>query len=392
MCEDKKCTGCLACINICNSGALSVTTNDEGYYRPLLNSEKCIMCGLCESACPVITPVIKQDEKKLKVYAAWHKDASIRRRSSSGGAFSALAESVLHQGGVVFGAAYTEDLHVQHIEVTDEEGLERLRLSKYAQSCVGGTMKRVRELLREGRLVMFVGTPCQVAGLKNFLRKDYDNLLLVDFICHGVPSNDMLQAYLHWLEKKYGKVNHINFRDKRKGWYDALRVIKTDRGGDTVLKGDDDNYWVGFNNNNNLQQSCYQCVAQGFPRVSDITLADFWQIGLKIPFGHKNEIEKGVSLLAINSDKGAKALRSSVDSMFIEERSIEEGIAGNVAAIRSSICPDSRETIYRDLKNMNYDDFRKKYYKTNIKQDAVKFFREYLPYGVIKRIRLSKQR
>ena len=392
LCDNKTCTGCMACVNSCNKGALLITQDEEGFYRPHLNAELCVKCGLCESACPIINPVKEQEDINLKVYAAWHKDAFIRAKSTSGGAFSALAEVVLNQGGVVFGAAYTDDLRIEHIEVTDEVGLEKLRLSKYAQSYVGKCFTQVKTRLKEGRPVMFVGTPCQVAGLKNFLHEDYNNLLLVDFICHGVPSIDMLQSYLHWLEERHGKVSHINFRDKRKGWYDALRVIKSENGKEKVMRGRDDNYWVGFSVNNNLQESCYHCLAQVFPRCSDITIADFWGLGQKISFGYKEEIEKGVSMIAVYNNKALHCLKEASTNLFIMERTESEMINGNKSAIQSSLRPKNRDSIYKDLSSMDYGAFSKKYMSTTTKQKLVKLFREYFPFSIIKYIRLLRQK
>ena len=392
LCDNKTCTGCLACVNACNKEALTMTTDKEGFYRPLFNENLCVSCGLCEKSCPVISPVKRNDENDIKVFAAWHKNETIRAKSTSGGAFSALASTILNKGGFVYGAAYTDDLHIKHIEIDAESDLDKLRLSKYAQSCTDDTFKHVKKRLVEGHLVVFVGTPCQVAGLKNFLHRDYENLLLVDFICHGVPSNDMLQAYLHWVEKKHGKVNHINFRDKRKGWYDALRVIKTEKDKDIVMRGNNDNYWVGFSINNDLQESCYNCVAQGFPRCSDITIADFWGIGRKVPFGHKNEIEKGISMIIVNNRKVMPLFEEASETLYVVERTTSEAISGNKTAIQSSHRPKSRNTIYKDLQIMDYDEFRKKYMATTLKQKAVKIFREYLPASIVKHIRLKGQK
>lgn len=392
LCDNKTCTSCLACVNSCNQDALSVVKDDEGFYRPQLNTEKCVKCGLCEKGCPIITPVKRQNEHELKIYAAWHKNEVIRAKSTSGGAFSALASVVLNKGGVVFGASYGDDLQIKHIEVCDEVGLDKLRLSKYAQSHVGNSYQQVKKRLLEDRMVMFVGTPCQVAGLKNYLHKEYDNLILVDFICHGVPSIDMLQGYTKWLEKRYGKVNHINFRDKRKGWYDALRVIRSVTGNEKVMRGDDDNYWVGFSINNNLQESCYNCVNQGFPRCSDITIADFWGLGKRVPFGHKEEIEKGISMIAVNNQRIMPFFEEASENLIVFERTTSETISGNKTAVQSSHRPKSRDTLYKDLRTMDYDDFRKKYMSTTLKQKAVKFFREYLPFSVIKYIRLRSQK
>lgn len=393
LCDDKICTGCLACVNACNNGALTCSTDDEGFYRPRLNTDECVMCGLCESSCPIITPVVRQEKDNLKVYAAWHIDDNVRAKSTSGGVFTALASVILNRGGMVYGAAYTSDLHIEHIGVEDEVGLEKLRLSKYAQSCTDDIFVQVRQRLVEGRMVMFVGTPCQVAGLKNYLHKDYDNLLLVDFICHGVASMDFLHVYIHWLEEKYGKVNNFNFRDKRKGWYDSLRVIEIDDKKEQIIRGGDDNYWVAYNNkNNSLQESCYNCPFQNFPRCSDITIADFWRIGHHIPFGHIDEIEKGVSLIAVNDVKAMTFVDEASTNLYMEERTLQEVIEGNKAAVESSARPVSRDTIYKDIRSMNYEDFYKKYMSTTWKQDAVKIFREYLPFSMIKYIRMRKQK
>ena len=392
LCEDAQCTGCMACVNSCNSGALSVTTSKEGFYRPLLNEDKCVGCGLCQNACPVVNVPQKNKKEDLRVFAAWHNQALVRRSSSSGGVFTALAELVLEKGGVVFGAAYTDDFQIIHIEIHDKNELEKLCLSKYAQSKVGETMLNVRELLKEGKYVMFVGTPCQVAGLKSFLKKEYENLLAVDFICHGVPSALFLQSWVKWIEGKYGKITGLNFRDKRKGWYDGMTVIRNANGKDKVLRGLDSGYMTAFNKNNCLQESCYECKAQGFPRCSDMTIADFWQIGQAVPFGHKDEIEKGVSMIVVNNPSKMDLVAELKGRAFIEERTVEEAISGNMAAVRSSHRPSSRDKIYTDLLSMNYDEFANQYLRGTRKQKLVKLFREYFPFSIIKFVRLSKQK
>lgn len=393
LCDNKTCTGCMACVNVCAHGALTFTKDDEGFYRPLLNADKCVKCGLCEKTCPIITPVKRQNERDLKVYAAWHKDEAIRAKSTSGGAFSALASVVLGKGGVVYGASYTDDLTIKHIEVSDDAGLDKLRLSKYAQSHIGDIFQQVKKRLFEGCWVMFVGTPCQVAGLKNYLHKDYDNLILVDFYCHGVPSIDLFQQYAKWLEAKHGKIQNFVFRDKRKGWYDSLRVIEKANGNHHILRGNDDAYWESFNHyDNSMQECCYACKVQGLPRISDITIADFWRIGQHVPFAHIDEIEKGVSSVAVNNPRLLSFIQEAEAFMCIEPRTIEESIKGNPASVKSSIRPKDRDTLYKDLRVMSFDDLRCKYMTTTWKQKSVKIFREYLPYPIIKYVRLRKQK
>lgn len=392
LCDNKSCTGCLACVNACNIGALSITKDEEGFYRPHLDISQCVKCGLCENSCPVVSSFQRNEENNVRVYAAWHRNSEIRSKSTSGGAFTALAHVVLSKGGVVYGAAYNDDMQIRHIEVCTVAELEKLRLSKYAQSFIGDTFKRVRQNLNDGLMVMFVGTPCQIAGLKNFLHKDYENLVLVDFICHGVPSIDLFMSYVNWLEKRHGKVNHINFRDKRKGWYDSLRVLTVDGGKEKVMRGSDDNYWVGFNNNNTLQESCYNCVVQGFPRCSDITIADFWGLGKTVPFAYKDEIEKGVSMIVINNNRVMSLLEEASADLHVVERTLSEAIDKNKAAIQSSLRPQSRDTIYKDMNTSDYDSLYKKYMLPTIKQKAVKIFREYLPFSIIKFVRLLNQK
>lgn len=392
LCGDKECTGCLACVNSCNKEALSVIKNEEGFYRWNLDVEKCIGCHLCEKSCPIITPPTRFAQSDIKVFAGWHLDEDIRMQSSSGGAFTALAESILSKGGCVVGAVYTEDMTIEHQIISTYEDISKLRLSKYSQSKIGSVFTDVKSLLQEGRYVLFVGTACQAAGLKSYLRKDYDNLICTDIICHGVPSINFLQAYLKWIEPKTGKIVHVNFRDKQKGWYDNLRVVRNSEGMSKSMKGDDDAYWVAFNRNNCLQESCYDCNAQGFPRCSDITLADFWRIGHQVPFGHKDEIEKGVSMILVNNPKSQWIVEEARKTMYLEERAFDEALVGNKAGLGKNYRPASRDSIYKDLKTMSFEQFRIKYMKPTFKETLVKLFRERLPFSVIKFIRLRKQK
>lgn len=392
LCSDIECTGCMACMNACNKKALAIVQNEEGFYRPSLDADKCTGCHLCEKSCPILNAPLRDKQEVIKVYAGWHKDENIRMSSSSGGAFTALADAILQKGGYVVGAVYTDDMRIEHTIISKQEDLEKLRLSKYAQSYVGHVLSEVKALLRDDKYVLFVGTACQAAGLKSFLRKDYEKLVCADIICHGVPSINLLQVYLKWLEPKTGKVVHVNFRDKQKGWYDNLRVMRNADGKTMSMKGDDDAYWVAFNRNNCLQECCYRCKTQGFPRASDITLADFWRIGRNVPFGHKDEIEKGVSMIVVNRPSAQWIVDAAARNMYLEERTYDEAIAGNQAGVKSSVRPESRNHFYRDLNTMDFDTFRQKYMKPSAKENLVKAFRERLPFWLIKYIRLKKQK
>ena len=394
LCGDDICTGCGACTSICGKEALKLLSGKEGFYRPRVDVDKCISCGLCEKVCPVINKGKKESlsENHPIVYAAWNRNEKIRMESSSGGAFSALAETVLEMGGVVCGAAYAKDMSVSHICVDQISDLSRLRLSKYVQSYIGDAFRKVKEYAQQGRMVLFCGTPCQAAGLRNFLRKDYSNVICCDFICHGVPSPMVYRKYLEWIEGKYGKVTHVNFRDKKKGWYDALRMISLSSGKKRYLRNDDDAYWIAFNDNKNLQMACYDCQFLGFPRIADITLADFWGIGKSISFGHVDDIEKGVSLLIGSTDKGKSLINQSKNKLYYFERTIEEAIERNQASVRSSTLPASRKDFYRDLERLKFDEMQRKYMVPNMKTRMVKLFREYLPFWFIKSIRMKGQK
>lgn len=392
LCSDKECTGCMACVNACNKSALSIVKNEEGFYRCQLDSEKCVGCHLCEKSCPIITPPARFEQKQMKVFAGWHKDDTIRMASSSGGAFTALAEIILSKGGYVAGAVYTEDMDIEHRIISSFDDLAKLRLSKYSQSRIGNLFSEIKALLQVDKYVLFVGTACQAIGLKSYLRKDYDKLICADIICHGVPSINLLHAYLKWIEPKTGKILHVNFRDKQKGWYDNLRVVSNTKGISKSMKGEDDAYWVAFNRNNCLQESCYDCKVQGFPRCSDITLADFWRIGHNIPFGYKDQIEKGISMILVNNPKSQWIVDEAKKNMYLEERTFEEVLGGNKAGLGKNYRPVSRDTIYKDLLSLPFEKFRVKYMKPTMKENLVKIFRERLPFSIIKFIRLKKQK
>lgn len=391
LCDNKTCTGCSACFNACPVDAIKMNPHPvEGFYRPNIDDDKCIKCLKCEKSCPVINPVSPNDESK-SIYAAWHLDEEIRTNSSSGGAFSALAQSILEQGGMVIGAAYDNSLHLRHIIIENQNDLKKLRASKYFLSEVGDIYKHAISELKVGKKVLFCGTPCQIAGFRAFLGNNhYDNLFLVDFICHGVPSPLFFHTYLKWIENKYGEIKDFKFRNKNKGWYDALRIaIGKER---NVMRGKYDSYWIGFNDNITLQESCYDCKFLGRKRNSDITIGDFWGIGKRIPFGQKNEIEKGVSMIMVNTPNGKLLFESSRPYLKSFQRTIDEVLTGNHAMIHSSIRPATRDTFYQDLKATDFDTARSKYLKPSLKSKVIKILREYMPKQVIELLRTLDQK
>lgn len=337
--KNTDCTGCEACFNACPHAAISMLSDCEGFLAPIVNHDKCMECKLCEKSCPVITPVRNNGFSEPKAYALWSYPD--RTKSSSGGAFSAFARMVINKGGVVYGAAFDEHLHLRHIKVDKIEGLDELRGSKYVQSRIGDTYKSIRIDLRQGRYVLFCGTPCQVAGLKDFLHKDYDRLLLLDLACHGVPSDSVWQSYLSKLALKKGKrLTDYDFR-RRDGW--GFQPSARIDGKRKLLFGIDSLFMAAFDKNALFRKSCYHCQYSNPHRVGDCSIADFWGLGRQgIPFRH--DVMKGVSLVLVNNKKGAKAL-SNLDKCFIEERPLGEALAHNANLNHPSSYNKDRDNI-----------------------------------------------
>ena len=275
-----RCTGCEACANICPKNCISMVENAEGFLFPHIDNSKCVSCGLCEKACPVLNPIpIHKTQEDVKVYALIHRDEDVRSHSSSGGAFSAIAEYVLEQGGVVFGAAFDEKFDVCHICVDKAEELYKLRGSKYVQSRIGDTYRQAKEKLQQGRLVFFTGTACQTSGLLGYLGRDYENLITQDLICHGVPSPLAWRKYIRLSQRRAkSPVEHIFFRDKKFGWHNWHVNFRFRSGESRYLDQRSDMMVSAFLTGSCSRKSCYDCPFKQKYRLADITLADYWGI------------------------------------------------------------------------------------------------------------------
>ncbi len=305
--EDKhKCCGCSACQQICPRDCISLKFDREGFAYPEVDMNACIQCGLCEETCPELN---RRDAKRpMETFAAIVNDEDVRAASSSGGIFSAIAEKMVGEGGRVYGARFNKDLDVEHGCADTLDGIADFRGSKYVQSFMNDTYKEIRSDLRQGRKVLFTGTPCQVAGLRNFLKKDYENLTAVDVVCHGVPSAAVWQSYLASFRKV--SLRSANFRDKSQGWHNFGLKLE---GSATPLSVDwqhfasfrNDPYMQIYRGNLSLRPSCFNCPAKGGRSGSDLTLADFWGIEAIDPEIDDN---KGTSLILVNSQKGKKIL------------------------------------------------------------------------------------
>ncbi len=359
LCDSDLCTACSACENICPENAINMISDDDGFHIPDINYEKCISCGLCVKKCPVITPLHKYDVEPSRVYAAWSNDRKNRMSSSSGGVFGTLARYVIEDlHGIVFGAAYNEDMQLEHISVECTEKLELLKGSKYLQSDIGLTFREVRSFLKQKKYVLFVGTPCQIAGLYSYLGKDSDYLFTCDLVCHGVPSPQLFQKYISYLKNKYKQPVLKNFSFRYlEGWcvrtsFEYKNKIKT-------LVGIDNFYIKAYLKNYLHRESCYKCRFSKFPRQGDFTLGDFWGIGRETPFIH--DVQKGLSLVIVNTPKGQLIFENIKECLFEEERSLDEAVMGNKNLVESSQRPVERDFIYQDLRELSITQVAKKY-------------------------------
>ena len=327
-----ECCGCTACQQICPVQCIVMTSDEEGFLYPKINEGQCIGCQKCEAVCPIQTPPLVKG--KTQTYVGYAKNEKIRRRSSSGGIFSLAAEYVLKRGGAVFGAAFDDALAVHHICVESEEDLDKLRGSKYVQSSLENTYAQAEEYLIDGRWVLFSGTACQIAGLKNYLGKEYDRLLTIDVLCHGVPSPKIWKLYLEEQERKHhGKITSIQFRDKRLGWkLYSIRILFAD-GGEYAVPFPDDVFMNMFLANIDLRPACHDCRFKEFPRVSDMTIGDCWGIENYMP---EMDDDKGTSLFMVHSPKGERILEAIREDLAVKEAELNRFLSGD-ADLRKSV-------------------------------------------------------
>lgn len=363
--QKENCCGCNACGDVCAHKAITFKTDIEGFWYPEVDKDKCTDCHLCEKVCPVINieGLKKNDYAEPICYAGEHKNIEVVFDSTSGGLFSALAEIMYRSKGYVGGAIFNEDFTVRQYISNDKEDLPKLRSSKYLQSNLEGFYNQVKQLVTAGEQVLVCGTPCQMAALRAYLRKDYDNLIIADFICRGINSPKVWLKYIASFEERYGSpVVYSKAKSKEYGWRNLTQKVILADGRHLYETKDQNDFTKGYlRTNAYCRPSCYDCKFKGFPRMADISLADFWGIEKVDKSMDKN---LGTSLVMINSKKGeaffekAKARAKAIPVPF------ESILPGNFAL--TSSLPASkvnREEFFDDLDKMTFTELAKKYFK-----------------------------
>ena len=356
--SEGECTGCGACENACPKDVLKIELCPGGHLLPVAY-EGCIGCDRCVKVCEARLSLPARGAEEPAVYAAWSNDDGLRFVSTSGGLFSELALPVIAGGGTVYGAAYGEACRVAHAKAETPEELERLRQSKYVQSEIELTFRAVRDDLRAGRKVLFCGAPCQVAGLRAYLGKDYEGLYLVDFVCRGVNSP---LAYRYWLDdlasKQGSEVSRVWFKYKEGGWKTSpLRTrVDFEDGGHIVFEDKDNIYMRGYLESNlYFRRSCSQCEFKGFPRQSDVTVADFWGLDPEL------DDDKGASMVLVSSEKGRELFEAAASRVTISERAFVEIFAGNACIGGSAPLNEKSADFIAALPEMGFEAALSKY-------------------------------
>lgn len=350
------CYGCAACAMKCPVDCIRMVEDNEGFLYPQVDRNLCTDCGLCDSVCPLNMKYSLSDSPD--VYACKNKNVKIRLESTSGGAFTSLAEHVLDEKGVVYGAMFDKDFHVIHGCVERKEDVYKLRGSKYSQSVMGTTYKEAEEYLQKGVQVLFSGTPCQIGGLRSYLGKEYDNLIAVDLVCHGVPSPRVYREHVASLKAKYREeIKNIYFRDKNRGWklfsfsvYFKKNIYSQGKFDDLFMRGFLACYY--------LRPSCHKCIFKGRNRGSDITIGDYWGVHTRFP---AYDDDLGVGLVIVNNERGNEVWGKITNTLDVLKSDIEHAAKYNHSYANSVPSHPKREQFFSDLNAMEFEKVMEKY-------------------------------
>lgn len=314
------CCGCTACASVCSYNAITMTPDTLGFLYPKVNMDLCVNCGLCEKVCQFHSSYERYDNYIMpEAYQFRLMDENQLKRSQSGGAFYGLAKHFINTGGIVYGASFTNSLKVRHQKASNKQELETLRMSKYVQSDIRGVFYQVKEILKNGKNVLFSGTSCQIAGLKSYIPNKFHNqLYCIDIICHGVPSPQIWNDYIDYLQKtRKSKIKKVCFRDKRFGWHGATESFLFENDKEEFRKTYNYLYFTHLS----LRDSCSNCYYTNLNRIGDLTIGDQWGISKDSPF----EDDKGLSVILVNSEKGHKLLQEITKTeAYIKKCKIED--------------------------------------------------------------------
>lgn len=354
MLPEKNCTGCGACMATCPESCIKMLPDKDGFFIPEVNLEKCINCKMCEEVCPALhaADVTVEGEAPL-AFAATAVDDFTREKSSSGGMFTAVAEKVLEKGGVVYGAAFSKDFSVEHTAVFKASDLDKLRRSKYVQSDLKNSFKEIKAFLNNNKTVMFCGTPCQAAGLAAYLKKPYDNLITVDFVCHGIPSPKAFKSYIDCKEKAYkSTLTAVNFRDKSTGWKNFSVRLDFENDGVYLKQFGSDSYMKAFLANISLRPCCYNCKFKLFNHKSDLTLADFWGASKVLP---GTDDDKGVSLVTVQTPVGKQLVDEISENINTVDVNVLEAVQYNPCIANSVSEHNFRQYFFNRLGKTDFE-------------------------------------
>lgn len=357
--EKANCSGCGACKNICPKSCIEMKLDGEGFLYPVLDRGKCINCGLCNDVCHLKYTFTRNDNEECAFFGAYNKETMIIKDSSSGGIFWLLAKYVINNNGIVYGVVLKNNFYITHERAETLEACEGFRKSKYLESDTGLIYQSVKRDLNNDKLVLFSGTPCQVAGLYSFLGKDYDNLLTCDIVCHGVPSKVVFDKYIQEVNRVHNDTAiSIIWRDKRNGWAPNMISIKFASGKEIISTSIKNSYQRGFLNNLYLRPSCYECPYAKLPRIGDISLGDFWGYEGVLKDSNQNN---GLSIVILSSENGRIAFQQIKDKCMIEAVSKDYIIRKSKNTHTKPKYNKDREAFFKDLDKINYKKLYRKY-------------------------------
>lgn len=374
-----RCCGCGACMNACPRQAIRMEKDEYGFLYPVINEAQCVSCGLCKMVC-AFTEGKSRNQAEPQPYAAASCDAGILKSSASGGIFAELAKAVLARGGTVFGAAWNPDLTVSHVQIENAGELWRLQGSKYVQSDIGAAYSQAEQQLKAGKEVLFSGTPCQIAGLYGYLKKEYASLYTVDLICHGVPNATLLREDLQYVSGNGAQISQVSFRDKAYGWGTVGSVVTKD-GRKRRYSSLQSPYYAYFLEGAIYRDSCYHCRFPSEKRVGDITLGDYWGVeSAHQDAGTMMDIRSGVSCVLVNSENGKKLMEYTQGNISWIPSDLEKIRRRNGQLVHCCAEPEKRKHILQAYQEKGYQGIVSYWKKRELKSRLVLRAKSLIPY------------